>query len=303
MKVGRFSLSWSVLILFLLFVSCNKSMDTFLTEDKQTSNNETTQESTISELDDLATTVLNSSNTSGVISGRTDVTLDDRLNCTGTTIEFSNVSADKTSGTVTITFPSDGCTDKRGNVRKGQIIITWTGGKWFQPGSVQTITMNGYSINGVAIEGTHYVTCVAASTNPISITWTISGEHSAPWPEGTTARRKVNKNSKWDHSDTDDIYAISNGPSGIYSAEGTNRHGRQFKTIITSPLIYLRSCALNNKVFIPVKGQKVVTHISMSGKTRSMTIDFGDGQCENTYLVTCGPVTKTLTAKNDSSAD
>ena len=98
MKEGRISLSWFTVGLVLLFASCNKSMDTFLTEDKQTSNNETTQESTISELDDLATTVLNSSNTSGVISGRTDVTLDDRLNCTGTTIEFSNVSADKTTG-------------------------------------------------------------------------------------------------------------------------------------------------------------------------------------------------------------
>jgi len=27
----------------------------------------------------------------------------------------------------------DGCTDARGNVRKGQITISWSGGRWFNP--------------------------------------------------------------------------------------------------------------------------------------------------------------------------
>ena len=306
MKNGHVLIKSTFHILLLTSVSlflshCNKSTDPFSIEDKQTSNNESTQESTTNELDDIGTSILNSSPISGS-PGRV-TTLDDRYSCDGTTIVFSNVSADNSSGTVTLTFPPDGCADKKGNVRKGSIVINWSGGRWYKVGSVHSVTLNDYSINDVAISGSQTEKCIAFKALPLCVTWTIKSSHKATWPDGSSATRNVNKIRKWDHTATEDTYTVTNGTSSNYSAEGTNRHGRTFKVYITSPLVYLGSCAKANKVFIPVKGEKVITVIGSTGTTKSLTIDFGNGSCDNTYTVTSGTTVRILTAKNDSSGD
>ena len=69
------------------------------------------------------------------------------------------------------------------------------------------------------------------------------------------------------------------------------------------PLVYLGSCAKSSKVFIPVRGQKVITAIGSSGKIKSFTMDYGTGVCDNSYTVTSGTTVRILTAKNDSSGD
>ncbi len=140
--------------------SCSKNSDTFSSQNSQTASNESAQESTTDETDDLATSAMNS-DPSNAAGGRSETISDDRLACDGTTVVFSNVSVDKTSGTVTITFGPNGCTDKKGNVRKGQIIVMWSGGKWFHVGSSHTIAFTNYTVNGVAITGTRTVTCTA----------------------------------------------------------------------------------------------------------------------------------------------
>ena len=307
MKNGRelIKQTFNILLLAaasLFFSHCNKSTDPFSNEDKQTSNNESTQESTTNELDDIATSILNSSPISGS-PGRVTGALDDRFSCNGTTIVFSNVTTDKSAGTVTLTFPADGCADNKGNVRKGSIVIAWSGGRWFKVGSVHSVTLIDYSINDVAISGSQTETCTAFKELPLSVTWTITSNHKATWPDGSSATRKVNKTRRWDHMASEDTYTVTDGTSGNYLAEGTNRHGSTFKIYITSPLIYLGSCAKANKVFIPVKGEKVITAISSKGRSKSLTIDFGNGSCDNTYTVTSGTTVRTFTAKNDSSGD
>ena len=282
--------------------SCTKDSDSLSNEDSQTSHNESTQESIIDELDDMATSILNNSSMSGSAGGRL-ISVDDRFGCDNTTIEFSSVGADKTWGTATITFPVDGCTDKKGNVRKGSIVITWKGGKWFNPGSTHTVAMKDYSINDVAVVGSQKVTCTAFKASPLSVTWSINADHTSSWPDGSTAKRIINKTRKWDHTASEDTYTVSNGPSSSIAAEGTNRHGKVYKVYITTPLVYLGSCAKSNKVFIPVKGEKIVTRVSTSGVTKSFTVNFGDGNCDNAYTVTSGAIVKTLIAKNDSSSD
>ena len=295
--------------LFLFFViagsnmtSCTKDSDSLSIEESQTSNNESSQESIIDELDDMATSILNNSSVSGSAGGRL-ISVDDRFGCDNTTIDFSSVGADKTWGTATITFPVNGCTDKKGNLRKGSIVITWKGGKWFNPGSTHTVTMKDYSINNVAVVGSQKVTCTAFKDNPLSVTWTIKADHTSLWPDGSSANRVINKTRKWDRTATEDTFTVSHGPTSSIAAEGTNRHGKAYKVYITNPLVYLGSCAKSNKVFIPVKGEKVVTRVSASGITKSFTINYGDGSCKNTYTVTSGAIVKTLTAKNDSSTD
>jgi hypothetical protein len=301
MKIGQFQALLFV-TLAIISPSCNKLNDLFSNEDKQVSENESAQESTMNELDDMATSILNNNTASGSASGRTGI-VDDRFSCDGVNISFTDVNADKTAGTATVTFPPEGCADKKGNIRKGVIIIKWTGGRWFRQGATYTIRLNGYSINDIDISGMQTVTCTSYNAQPLTITWSIDANHTAVWPDGTTANRKVQKTRKWEHTATDDIFTITNAPSGISCADGTNRHGNTYKVFITTPLVYLGSCARNSKVFIPISGEKVITHSTSTGKTKSLTINYGDGICDNTYTATAGAVTKVLTAKNDSSGD
>ncbi len=293
----------AILLIFILLAGCNKVGDLFSTEDKQISENESAQESTMNELDDMATSILDSHADSGPAGGRTVGAADDRFACAGVSVQFTDVGTDKTWGTVTVTFPADGCTDKKGNIRKGIIRIKWSGGRWYKPGSTYTISLDGYSINDINIVGSQTVTCTSYQASPLTVTWSVSAKHTATWPDGTTASRNVKKTRKWEHTATDDIFTITNGVSGMNCAEGTNRHGNTFKVFITTPLVYLGSCARASKVFIPISGEKVITHSSSNGKTKSLTIGYGDGTCDNTFVATSGAVTKTLTAKNDSSGD
>jgi hypothetical protein len=282
--------------------SCNKNADaTFSAENTQTSNNESSQESNSDELDDLAEVALNSQVAAS--GGRTSSVTDDRLICDGTTIVATNVSTDKSSGTVTITFGPNGCLDKKGNTRKGSIVISWSGGKWYRPGATHTITLNGYSINGLGISGTRTLTTasVTGTLTDFSITWNITANHTFTWTDGT-ATRTVNKSKTWAHSAAEDTFTITNGPSsaGANAAAGTNRHGKEYTMNITAPLVYIASCIKTNKVFLPVSGIKVLIDVA---KAKTLTIDFGTTTCDNTFTVTVDGVTKTLSAKNDSSAD
>jgi len=290
----------TLLAVSVTILSCNKISDLFSNEDKEVSDNESAQESTVNELDDMATSVLNASPISGSAGGRTAI-MDDRFMCAN--IAFTDVNADKTAGVVTITFPPSGCPDKKGNIRKGTIVVSWTGGRWFKPGSSYTIKLDGYSINDIDISGGSMVSCTDYKANPLTVTWSITAKHTAVWPDGTTATRSVHRNRKWEHTATDDIFTVTNAPSGITCAEGTNRHGFSYKVFITTPLVYLGSCARASKVFIPISGEKVITCNSTNGKTKSLTVNYGDGDCDNTYTATSGAVSKTLTAKNDSSGD
>lgn len=304
-KSMRFMLS---LMLFAMaaFIdsSCSKDSDTFSSENTQTSNNESAQESNSDEVDDLASVALNTQFAAS--GGRIEAVGDDRLNCDGTTIVKSDGST-ASSGTVTITFGPNGCTDGRGNVRKGSIVVAWQGGSWYKPGSTVVITLTNYSINGLGISGTRTLTCTGAtgSLTDFTITWTIVAEHTFTWTDGTAART-VNKTKAWHHTATEDTYTISNGPAGAgpagIAAAGTNRHGKAYTMSITSPLVYLASCVKSNKVFLPVSGTKVLT-VTDGTKSAILTVDFGTGTCDNTYTVSVAGQSKTLTAKNDSSGD
>lgn len=297
----RKSYFWIVAFALSAFLisSCSKNSESFSTEDTETSNNESTQESTTSELDDITTTVLENSPDSGSPGGHILTFTDDRFACA--TIEFFDVNAEKTAGKAVITFDANGCADKKGNIRKGVIKIAWTGGRWFKEGSSVTVTLEDYSINDVQITGTRTTTCKSYTASPLTITWLLTGNHVATWPDGTTASRRINKTRKWEHSTTEDKFTITNGPTAVSAAEGVNRQGREYKVYITSPLVYLGSCAKSSKVFIPVKGEKVMTQFSSSGKTKSLTVNYGSGTCDNTYTVTSGALIKTLTCKNDGN--
>jgi len=284
----------------VFFSSCKDSEEEFLAENVQASNNESTVEAASDELDDLARFALDAEDPAS--GGRIRGIQDDRLACDGTTIVFTNVSTDRSSGTATITFGPNGCTDNRGNVRKGTVVVTWEGGKWYEQGSTHTITLQNYSLNNIGIEGTRTLNCFSAegTLSSFTIQWYLSATHNFSWPDNSTGSRLVNKTKKWEHGPGADTYTISNGPSGDNAAEGTNRHGTSYTMSITTPLVYKAACVLSSKVFLPVSGVKLFTNVDTE---KTMTIDFGDGTCDNTFTVSVEGASRTITARNDSSGD
>jgi hypothetical protein len=291
----------AIVIFTLIALSCSKETDEIFTEeDTQTSITESIQESITDELDDLAANVLNSGEAA---SGGRVATIeeDDRIGCPGTTIVFSNVASDRSSGTATVSFAAEGCADKRGNIRKGTIVITWSGGKWFRVGAVQAIQLNNYSLNGVDIAGTRSLSCEEASGTlaAFSISWHITASHTLTWPDGTTGIRQVDKIRKWDHTSAEDVVSIMNSPGSEFSAWGTNRFNNSYTVVISTPLKYTVACVAFNKVYIPGEGLKIITQVD---KSRTFTMDFGDGTCDKTFTVSVDGRSRTLEARNDGDS-
>jgi hypothetical protein len=292
--IGLKGISSLMIAFVMILASCNKSNDLVSSLDSQSLNNESTMDAQQDEATDIASVALNSNDAFG---GRVE-DRDDRLECA--TVKKDSLNT-KEAGTITLTFNGD-CTDDNGNVRKGKIIIKWQGGRWFVPGSVHVIKLEGYSINGVLIEGTRTVTNISTPTSPL--TWTVAGSYKSTWPDGTFAQRTVNKTRQWVRSSTnpkEDKWIISQTNPNVAAATGINRHGKTYSVQITTPLQYFATCG--RRVKIPVIGVKVVNIGDPSSGSKVYTVDYGDGTCDNKFTVTKDGVTEEFTGKNDSSKD
>ena len=299
------SRSFKLLMTALVFamsafvISCKDKNDDAISADVQASmNDESTQDAQQDEIDDMATGQLNVADNSG----REAAGSDGRVVCAYITATFTGGAGDasKNSGSVTINFDKNadgsanasGCTDARGNVRKGMITVSWTGGRWFKAGSTQTIALTNYSINGVVITGARTWTNITSPNTPLIPTWTIAAAATSTWPDGTTATRVVAKTRAWD------ILAgkvmVSQTAGAAAAASGVNRGGTAYSMSITTALVYDIACALSSKVYIPVSGSKLFT-FNLSSQA---TIDFGNGDCNNSFTVTFSGKTETFSALN-----
>jgi len=292
----RAAMMVALVALTTLFLgSCNKADDPFSGESLQTVNNDATTESQINETEDMSTNALTAADSPG---GRVDASfVDDRFKCA--TFKFDS-AANRVSGKVTIDFGT-GCTDSRGNTRKGKIIVSWSGGRWYKAGSTVVINYSGYSINEVAFSDNDIRTIVNISSTASPLTWRVEASHKITWPDASVATRIVHHTRQWIRSATvvDDKFIVSQTAGAVNAASGTNRHGVGYSVQITTPLEYSRACAISNKVFRPVKGVRVITYDT----NKVVTIDFGNGTCDNSYTISANGHTRTVNAKNDSSAD
>jgi hypothetical protein len=285
--------------------SCDSDTAAIANDTLQTANNDQVLESLTDELDELASTVLTSFSLSGsATAGRIETIRDDDRFCdvvNNTT--FENVSGDSSSGTVTVVFPAAGCKDLKGNVRKGSIIINWSGGKWYKKGAQHVITLSNYSINDVSISGTRTLktdTFAFNNSKSLAIQWSVEGFHTMTWPDQSAATFSVNKTRKWEHSATDDIFTHTNGPYSSATFYGINRHGKNFSVKILTPLFFARTCIKISKNFMPMAGTKALTDVD-TGK--ELQFDYGQGACDNSYTLIADGTRQALHAKNDSSDD
>lgn len=287
----------SVLAFILVFASCNEDSFDFNANDSQNVENEAASDSYFEDADDMATLAVaaDASTASGAREsafGRGGVKPSDdhRFKCATVTFEFAaDNSQSIPHGYITVDFGT-GCTDLKGNVRKGIIKIEFKG-KRFLPNSKIITTFQEYSINGIKIEGTRTVTNITGSNEAAPKFSIVVVGGKATWPDGSFATREVDRTREWIRATNplQDEWIVDG------SAAGTNRNGKTYQMEITEPLVFKRECAINNKVFMPVKGTKVLT--VENGKV--ITINYGSGECDKTVTVTINGQSKTIEVKGD----
>src|SRR5690606_38644060 len=118
---------------------------------------------------------------------RTIIITDPRFNCEGVVITITMDEESTTNvpkGEIVIDFGEAGCTDILGNLRKGKIIINFTGRR-FLPESTVVTTFDGYSINDIQLSGVRTLTNITES-NVEAPKFQVELENGkAIWPDAT----------------------------------------------------------------------------------------------------------------------
>ncbi|MBX2896292.1 MAG: hypothetical protein KF763_12660 [Cyclobacteriaceae bacterium] len=211
-------------------------------------------------------------------------------NCVVVTLEMAaDTQPGNPHGYIIINF-GEGCTDARGNVRKGIIRVEFKG-KQFLPGSKIITTFNNYHINGIKIEGTRTVTNITGSTASAPKFEIVLEDGRATWPDETFATREGSHTREWVRATN----PVNDQWQVLGSATGSNRKGTLYQVEVTKTLVYKRTCAASNRVFMAVEGTKVLT---VDGG-RVITLDYGTGECDRIVTITINGQSRSVIVRGE----
>ncbi|MBX2916425.1 MAG: hypothetical protein KF856_14240 [Cyclobacteriaceae bacterium] len=211
-------------------------------------------------------------------------------NCVTVTLEMAaDTQPGNPHGYITINF-GEGCTDARGNVRKGIIRVEFKG-KRFLSGSKIITTFSDYYINNIKIEGTRTVTNITGSTTAAPKFQIELEDGRATWPDETFATREGSHTREWIRATNpiNDQWQVTG------SATGSNRNGTLYQVEISKTLVYKRSCAASNRVFMAVEGTKVLT---VDGG-QVITLDYGTGECDRLVTITINGQSRSVLVRGE----
>jgi hypothetical protein len=291
MKNNKLVKSISLLTIFALVAafSC-KEEDRITVRDTQDITEEAVTDTYFQDMDDMAGVAVSAPSDTQFGAGRENETItasDSRFQCSGapltlTLTRSANSTKEIPQGVITVDFGTAGCTDQLGNVRKGKLTFTYSGRR-FVPGSTVVTTTDGYSINGVKLEGTRTLTNVSGSTSDAPKFNIVLANGKATYSDGQTATRESNITTQWVRaaSPINDELIVDQSST----ASGTTRGGRKYQVSLLKQLEFKRTCG------VAVSGIKKYVIDS----SKEITIDYGDGTCDKSVTVTINGITRTLT--------
>jgi hypothetical protein len=187
--------------------------------------------------------------------------------------------------TVTIDYGT-GCTGFYDITRSGKIIMTLTGPR-LEEGSVRSVTLDNYYINGIRIEGTKQVTNLGINDKQqMEFSVTLTGGK-ITLENGQVIKRSFERTRVWTAgketaSIWDDEFRITG------TATGVNRNGTGYTNTIITPVLLKRTCRF------AVSG---VIKIEIEGLPEPVELDYGDGECDATAVITIAGKSKEITLR------
>ncbi|REK48617.1 MAG: hypothetical protein DWQ48_09720 [Bacteroidetes bacterium] len=260
-------------ILFVSFFSACKKESSDPADDFQTSSQEIgLMESMNTEVDNMVAQASQNGTINMRISGN-----EDQYSMSSCAV----ITNDTVNGVLTIDFGS-GCTGRDGRVRSGKIIITHSGGRYFDPGSTRSVTFDKFFVDSTQIEGSRTVVNNGFNSSG-NMNWTITATNmkitrpNGNWRSWNGQRTREMTAGYGDSTWVNDVYLI-NG-----SGSGTDHHGNTFSTV-TSNLVRDNSCHWI------ISGTITFTPSNRPQRI----IDFGNGSCDDLATVTSNGVTRTI---------
>ena len=202
--------------------------------------------------------------------------------------DCATVVEDEENNIKTVTF-SDDCEGKRGQVRSGSMIITYSETQG-ETGSFRQVTYDNFYLNGVKIEGIRRTEILSVDESSKTMLTTVS-DGKMIYEDGTFKTRE-SAMTRYVHFENDKkTYSTLSG-----SKSGISTEGVEFSMEITTPIKFVYDCfstGERKRGKVPVEGIKVTT----SGNELIST-DFGDGTCDTLVEVTKDGEVETLDLKD-----
>ena len=176
----------------------------------------------------------------------------------------------------------DLCVGLHDRTRSGKIIITITG-RYMVPGSRRTVELVDYYVDGVHVEGTRTTTNEGRNDAGNLVFSTILKDGKITKNDTTIITREYERYREWVAGEEtrnrwDDVFFITGNGSG------TTFCGHSYEMTITSPLERARSCRF-------IKSGTVSITID---DNPPITLDYGDGTCDNIATITNGDDTREI---------
>lgn len=205
-------------------------------------------------------------------------------------LSCANISFNGTlnGGELIVDFGSEGCEGPDGKIRKGKIIISVSGSVHLA-GSSASISLAGFSVDGVTVDGNWTITIDAFALGSMTFETKLTNGK-VTWPNGASATREASRTYliTYELEHLDDVTVSVEG-----TASGTTTTGLKYASVVSDPLVFKTACAVSQSARIPVQGTIEIT----SDKTgfAKVIVNFGNGDCDETFIVTVGPITKEMT--------
>lgn len=202
----------------------------------------------------------------------------------------ATITKDTENKKIIIDF-GDGCVGPYGRERSGKIIVTYSS-EIGDSIANRIITFENYFVNNKGVTGTIELRDISVneSGNLQSVKKLIGLKITFPNGElvvfnGIRTRELISGGGDGDHSNN--VYKITG------SVHGESTTGRSFIHEIVEPVIADWSCAAAGNF---ARKAGVIEMLSLGGfKDRKRTVDYGDGECDNTIVITTFRRTYTVT--------
>gem|GEM_PF-203865 len=195
---------------------------------------------------------------------------------------IETVSGSSFPDTLTVDFGT-GCVSTDSITRSGSITYIFSG-KLSTPGTTISATFNNYVVNGYKLAGKYSIANTSTQAG-VSLTTAVTGGN-ITYPNDTSYSFSGSKTVLWVSGTPANTASLVFNITGGYSVSSS--YGESLTANITSPLVRNGTCKNIVQGITSFKYTK--GNLNVSG-----TIDYGNGTCHNTALITIGTFQKTVT--------